>query len=121
LSEKRSERVREWARYKVRMGKCREQSCNVEIVSETPEGRLCLEHYCRLPSCVECGKAASGGARLCAECEKKRDEALGMTSSLSYHEEVSGHDTIGMGGMNQMRRRMWGTNPDGSKKKKKAS
>lgn len=96
--DKRSERVREWAKYSMKGAKCRIESCGYGAVSETPEGDLCLDHYISLPSCVECGKAASGGtvvAPVCYECQGKRADYMPlMSSSLSYHDEVPGHDTI---------------------------
>ena len=74
--------------------------CLDKRVSDTPAGQYCLAHYMELESCYECGAAADQYVRsraICAGCQDKDIEIVLVSSSLSKHEEASGHDTISQG------------------------
>jgi hypothetical protein len=67
-------------------------------VADTPEGPYCLTHYMELESCHKCRAAASqcvDNVPVCARCQDKDIEVVLVRSSLSGHDEVSGHDLVG--------------------------
>ena len=98
IQEERSRRIAAWVRYGFTSASCRATRKCAEVAGDTPEGAYCLPHYIELPSCWQCGRAASHvsdmGQAICVECGDGLDELTLVSSPLASHDEVSGHDTL---------------------------
>ena len=104
-------RVREFCeRVSVSRRTARDAECDGGQVRATPEGALCLWHYCQLPRCGACGLPGStieGGAVHCAECYNEdwtptyEPHAAGVLSRAPELAESAGFSKVEIGKVDQ--------------------
>lgn len=96
-----SDRIREWAKYPIVDGVCREHGCKDNGVADTPAGLYCLAHYVNLRGCCICGAATdeyvAKGEQICARCQDGHIEIILVSSPLKYLDETPGHENMCVG------------------------